>query len=156
MVTTACLLKRTDFIAWHKEQIRQNKVFDMKAEIEKYCHSDVCILRKACRKFRSLMLEVTGDRIEELDPNTNNVVYRYVNGIDPFAYITIASVCQAIFLYLFLEEDWTVLLQTESDEAEKEGREPQWVPGKCKDRAKFFFFFLIDSEWVEEKRVKSL
>ena len=52
----------------------------------KYCRSDVDILRRGCMKFREMMQEVTG-------------------GIDPFDYVTIASVCMGIFKTLFLREE---------------------------------------------------
>ena len=43
---------REAFLAWHKEQVENNYVFDFRNEIIKYCRSDVDILRKCCMKFR--------------------------------------------------------------------------------------------------------
>ena len=48
--------------------------------------SDVDIFRRACMKFRQLMLDLT-----ELDPFTN---------------VTIAPVCMAVYRNLFLEDQW--------------------------------------------------
>jgi len=51
----------------------------------KYCKSDVDILRRGCMKFRELFIQIAN--------------------IDPFQYITIASVCQAIYRSEFLPEN---------------------------------------------------
>ena len=48
----------------------------------KYCKSDVDILRRGCTKLRELFMQIAN--------------------IDPFQYITIASVCQAIYRNEFL------------------------------------------------------
>jgi len=63
----------------------QDKVFNFREEMYKYCKSDVDILRRGCLKLRELFLKTSG--------------------IDPFRYITIASVCQAIYRNEFLPEN---------------------------------------------------
>lgn len=55
----------------------KNQIFNFKEEMYKYCKSDVDILRKCCLKLRELFIQVAD--------------------IDPFQYITIASVCSAIY-----------------------------------------------------------
>ncbi|KAK3104555.1 hypothetical protein FSP39_004928 [Pinctada imbricata] len=76
--------RRKDFLLWYRE--KESETFHFQTEMLKYCRSDVDILRRACLKFRKLMLEVT-------------------HGIDPFDYVTIASVCMGIFKTLFLKEE---------------------------------------------------
>ena len=65
---------------WVKDQI-----FDFGVEMYKYCQSDVDILRKGCLKLRELFLQVAN--------------------IDPFQYITIASVFSAIYRNTCLPEN---------------------------------------------------
>ena len=45
---------REAFQKWHKEQRRNNYVFDFAKEITEYCASDVDILRRSCMEFREL------------------------------------------------------------------------------------------------------
>ena len=56
-----------------------------KQEMYIYCQSDVDILRKGCMKSRQLFLDIAD--------------------IDPFQYITIANVCQAIYRSQFLPQN---------------------------------------------------
>ena len=63
----------------------EGKTFNFKQEMYKYCKNDVDILRRGCMKFRELFIQIAN--------------------IDPFQYITIASVCQAIYRNEFLPED---------------------------------------------------
>ena len=77
---------REEFLAWHKEKVESNYVFNFKEEIEKYCRSDVDILRNCCMKFREMLREITG--------------------IDPFEKcLTIASVCHEVYRTNYLEKD---------------------------------------------------
>jgi hypothetical protein len=66
---------REDFDIWY-EKVEEQK-FNFKEEMYKYCHSDVDILRRGCLELRKLFMEITK--------------------IDPFQYITIASVCQVYY-----------------------------------------------------------
>ena len=54
--------EREVFIAWHKEQVENNYLFDFRKEILKYCRSDVDILRKCCLLFREMLRKETGIR----------------------------------------------------------------------------------------------
>ena len=74
---------RIEFIKWYDEKVKNNYIWNQKREMEEYCISDVDILRKCCIKFRQLYLEI-GD-------------------IDPFQYLTIASVCMSIFKHHFVD-----------------------------------------------------
>ena len=68
---------RAAFLEWHETKTSSGAVFDFRKETEMYCRSDVDILRRACLQFRKLMLEAAG--------------------VDPFQYVTIASVCMGIY-----------------------------------------------------------
>jgi len=50
-----------------------------------YCKSDVDILRKGCLKYRELLIDIAN--------------------IEPFQYVTLAGVCQAIYKSEFLPEN---------------------------------------------------
>ena len=78
---------REAFLAWHKEQVENNYVFDFRNEIIKYCRSDVDILRKCCMKFREMLRDKT-------------------KGIDPFEdCLTIASYCHRVYRTNFMKKD---------------------------------------------------
>ena len=77
-----------EFLEWHCQQ-QEGKVFDFLAEMEAYCLSDVHILREACLKCRHLLLEETGEKVYDEDLEE----WFMKNAVDPFNYITIASIC---------------------------------------------------------------
>ena len=78
--------ERKAFVAWHKEQVESNYLFDFQKEIVKYCRSDVDIMRKCCLLFREMLRDETG--------------------IDPFGKsLTIASYCHEVYRTKFLKED---------------------------------------------------
>ena len=78
--------ERKAFIAWHKEQVESNYLFDFQKEIVKYCRSDVDIMRKCCLLFREMLRKETD--------------------IDPFGKsLTIASYCHEVYRTNFLKED---------------------------------------------------
>ncbi len=74
---------RRKFVAWYEQQKALGVVFDMKKEIAAYCAQDVNILAESCLAYRKLMCEKTN--------------------VDPFRYITCASVCRTVFLSCFME-----------------------------------------------------
>ena len=83
---------RKAFLAWHKEQVESNYLFDFEKEIVKYCRSDVDILRKCCIEFREMLREITG--------------------IDPFEKcLTIASTCHEVYRTNFLKKDTIAVFQ---------------------------------------------
>ena len=84
--------EREAFIAWHKEQVENNYLFDFQKEILKYCRSDVDILRKCCLLFREMLRKETG--------------------IDPFERaLTIASYCLEVYRTNFLKENTIAVFQ---------------------------------------------
>ncbi len=76
---------RKNFLEWYLLKVQENYIFDMKKEIVEYCRSDVDILRKGCLKFREECLEIAN--------------------IDPFQYLTIASVCMAVYRSKYIWND---------------------------------------------------
>ena len=83
---------REAFIAWHKEQVESNYLFDFQKEIVKYCRSDVDILRRCCLLFREMLRDETG--------------------IDPFERsLTIASYCHEVYRTNFLKKDTIAVFQ---------------------------------------------
>ena len=78
--------EREAFIAWHKEQVENNYLYDFRKEIIKYCRSDVDIMRKCCLLYREM--------------------FRKETDIDPFnKSLTIASYCQEVYRTNFLKKD---------------------------------------------------
>ena len=85
-------------LIWYEN--KKHKCFDFYGELLKYCRSDVDVLLNACWKFRKLCMESMG-------PN---------NPIDPFDYITIASLCMGTFRTKFLPEKWKILTKSKARE----------------------------------------
>tara|TARA_R110000823_G_scaffold195755_1_gene327095 strand:- start:3333 stop:7490 length:4158 start_codon:yes stop_codon:yes gene_type:complete len=84
-------------------------VWNQQAELKAYCISDVDILRKCCMAFREIYLEIAN--------------------IDPFTYLTIASVCMAIYKHEFV--DTTFARRTENiDKMRAVFGEPRLLKGK--------------------------
>ena len=105
--------KRTEFLKWYEEN--KNQPFDFQKEMKEYCISDVDILLNACCKFRELVKGSTGEKVNIED--VHNLLFKtiYNNAVDPFAFLTIASVCMGVFRSKFLEETWGVLTKEEAD-----------------------------------------
>ena len=82
--------KRKDFLIWYlnySEYLKENNLkYDFQKELKEYCDNDVYVLRKCCEKFRDIYLNLPCS-------------------IDPFTYITIASVCMNIYKHYYLPEN---------------------------------------------------
>ncbi|KAL5018216.1 hypothetical protein ScPMuIL_003938 [Solemya velum] len=126
--------EREAFLDWHGGL--QGQIFDFRREILEYCRSDVDILRKACLKFRNLLRKATG-RYEEVVNAKGTVEQQIVEAIDPFDYITIASVCMGVFRTKFMEETWKVKLDGYDE----------WKPAKLRDGT---LSIMMDGQWVSE------
>ncbi|XP_053390656.1 uncharacterized protein LOC128553502 [Mercenaria mercenaria] len=50
------------FLKWYNEKIKNEEVFDFQKEMEKYCRSDVDILRRGCGEFRYQLM--SSDQID--------------------------------------------------------------------------------------------
>ena len=99
---------RVDFLEWYENH--KNDEFNFRKEMKEYCVSDVNILLQACMKFRYLLMSETGevdDGVEE-DYSVSKV---FTKTVDPFTFVTIASVCMGIFRSKFLKEEYKVLIK---------------------------------------------
>lgn len=98
--------ERRKLTEWHAS--KRNETFNFREEMLQYCRSDVDILRRGCLEFRNLMIKVTS--IEETIAQADGTVKKSTAlGIDPFDYITIASVCMGIFKSLFLKGEYKIV-----------------------------------------------
>ena len=43
--------KRKEFDTWYAAQVEKNEMYDLWKELNKYCHSDVTVLKAACFEF---------------------------------------------------------------------------------------------------------
>ena len=77
--------ERKEFLRWYDQKKAEGYVFDMRKELIEYCQSDADILRCSCLQFRKSIIKITN--------------------MDPFQYVTIDSVCMAIFRDKFLKSD---------------------------------------------------
>ncbi|KAL5011991.1 hypothetical protein ScPMuIL_010542 [Solemya velum] len=109
--------ERREFLTWY--DTAKNDVFDFGKEMLEYCRSDVDILRQACLSFRTLLMESTGKWTKTVDKK-GRLVDKFVEAVDPFDYVTIASVCMGVYKTKFLEETWRVKLEGEKG----------WFPAK--------------------------
>ena len=99
--------EREEFLQWHSS--KSDETFDFHQEMLAYCRSDVDILCQACLKFRQQLLEVTGKQ----EYNTDGELM-WVGAIDPFKYVTIASVCSAVYRCKFFKENWSIKVEKPS------------------------------------------
>ena len=83
---------RNEFIKWYNQKVKDEYIWEQKKEMKEYCISDVDILRKCCIKFRKLYME-----------NCE---------IDPLQYLTIASVCMAIYKYHYIDLSYPARCKT--------------------------------------------
>ena len=91
--------KRAELIQWHKEQVEQKFVYDFQQEILKYCIMDVVILKKAMLAFRDKFLTLRDTDGKDIS-------------VDPFQYLTIASVAfDGIYRRYYLPEKTLMVVQ---------------------------------------------
>ena len=69
---------RKKFLEWYLQKVQENYIFAMEKEIVEYCRSDVDILRNGSLNLRKDFLDIAN--------------------IDPFQYLTIASVLSLIHI----------------------------------------------------------
>ncbi|XP_060550634.1 uncharacterized protein LOC117657823 [Pantherophis guttatus] len=94
--------EKEEFEKWHAAN--KGTTFNLKKDLAYYCKQDVKILRDACNRFREQVMEMTkrefftgrgGDILEESE----------IRCIDPFQYVTLASICMAQYRFMFLKKD---------------------------------------------------
>ena len=142
--------RREEFFEWYG--INYDKEFNFQKEMKEYCISDVDILLNGCWKFRTLVKGET-----EIDSFEDLMMDRIAkNSVDPFSFLTIASVCMGIFRSKFLTETWAILTTTEAQ------RNPncdhlltcncEWLEGR-KLTGDSEIEVLIDGVWIDCKRL---
>ena len=83
---------RNKFLKWYQDRLNENYVFDFKKELVEYCKSDVDILRRSMLKFGEDFIKIAS--------------------IDPLQYITIASVCMAVYRSKFMPKNTIGVIKT--------------------------------------------
>jgi hypothetical protein len=83
-VDNMSMAEREKFMVWYSKEKESGHGFHLETEIAEYCQQDVNILMQSCLAYRRLMCEETG--------------------CDPFAYLTCASVCNAVYRAHFMPE----------------------------------------------------
>jgi hypothetical protein len=94
--------ERKKLAEWHKTKMYEQ--FHFQEEMLQYCRSDVDILRRGCMAFRGMMIKATTMETRVIHPDGVEETST-THGVDPFDYVTIASVCMGIFKTLFLNEE---------------------------------------------------
>lgn len=87
---------RKEGIEWYTEH--KDDIIDLDAMCKAYCASDVKLLKNGCKAYRELFLMQTGGKV------------------DPFQFITIASVCMAIYQNMFLKPGQIGILNAGKDD----------------------------------------
>ena len=154
--------RRTEFLEWYEKN--KSRPFDFQQEMTEYCISDVDILLNACWKFRELLITETGTKVSTTDVDTLIETTSFKDAVDPFSYLTIASVCMGVCRSKFLRETWSVLTQEEAKEDCNHGIDCkcQWYEAR-KCSATSSLEILYHNEWtpsetfqiVKDKFVKS-
>jgi len=102
-ISTMSQEKKDVFLQWYESN--KNNTFDFEEEMLQYCRSDVDILRQACLCYRELLLKITAKDIKDYQST----------GVDPFSFVSAASVCMGVFQSRFLSERWRVAPKSELD-----------------------------------------
>jgi G:T-mismatch repair DNA endonuclease (very short patch repair protein) len=131
--------ERAELLVWLNE--RKNHVFDFRKEMLEYCRSDVDILRQSCLKFRDLLMSATGEKVEVVNEK-GKIDEKWFGAVDPFDSVTIASVCMNVFRTKFLEEEWKVKLEGDTD----------WIPAKVLDGK---LSVKRGNEWIRETDLRN-
>jgi hypothetical protein len=93
---------RKKLAEWHASKC--SEVFNFQEEMLKYCRSDVDILRRGCIAFRNTVIQATTIETSKVQPN--GILSKTTTvGVDPFEFVTIASVCMGIYKTLFLKQN---------------------------------------------------
>ena len=79
-----------EFNEWYKSH--NDDHFDFLVELKKYCDQDVNILAQGCRKLRKMFLNI--------------------ENIDPFQYVTIASLCMNLYRSKYMPENTIGVVDT--------------------------------------------
>ena len=147
--------RRKEFLTWYEKN--KNNKFDFQKEMKEYCISDVDILLKACCKFRDLLRKETGEEELFLNPEDLSLKTIYKNCVDPFSYLTIASVCMGVFRSKFLQEKWEVLTEENEDSTcnHEYNCSCTWLQAR-KLTSHSNLEVLVDDEWLDSSNLKTV
>ena len=98
---------QTHFFEWYNKQ--KGKTFNFQEQMLNYCRLDVEILRLACTTFRNIIMTITCDSFDA----SKNV---FVNAVDPYVSVTLASLCLDIFRSKFLKENTEIVTIQKNEE----------------------------------------
>ena len=93
--------ERSEFLEWY-ESVKGQR-FDFRKKMKEYCVCDVDIFRQACLKFRHLL--ITSGFDPPLVTTKKRETKMKMVAIDPFEYVTIASVCMGVYKTKHLQEE---------------------------------------------------
>ncbi|KAG6937870.1 hypothetical protein G0U57_008280 [Chelydra serpentina] len=98
--------EKAKFLNWYRDN--RSETFDLQKELMYYCQQDVKILRWTCILYREEIMKMTetGDIVARGPGKFTEVKLC----IDPFRYVTLASVCMAMYKFMFLQPNTVVLL----------------------------------------------
>jgi len=112
---------REKLISWHQSYQGE---FVYAKEIVKYCMADTQLLMHALFRFREMVIDITKRYVPAVIKGKKTME---MAAIDPLRYITLASMCLAIFRLMFLPEHYSVEI-----EGHKEPFEGEFLNGKLK------------------------
>jgi len=139
----------SQMMPWDRDKLlkflEENKQqqFNFAEHMKSYCRSDVDILRRSCLKFREMFMKITSG----VNARGETVA------LDPFDYITIASVCMSVYRSMFLPETHMAVTVEEHEIAEQEGRDP--VPKEVIKKGGVFYLNDEEVDVHSSKFVKS-
>lgn len=106
--------ERKKLVEWHTS--KRLEVFNFKKEMLKYCRSNVDILRRGCIAFRNTVIQATTIETSEVQPDVT-LSKTTTHHVDPFEFVTIASICMGIYKTLFLKQNIELEITTDQESA---------------------------------------
>ena len=88
---------------------------------------------------------MTGEKVQIEDPDTMEIKEIWQGGVDALQYLTIASMCMAIYRSKFIKEEWNIITQEELEQATANNRSPIACSGHLRDGQ---FKVCINDEWI--------
>lgn len=102
---------KIEFMEWY--ETHKNIHFDFKAQLKAYCQQDVEVLRQACERYRDRIMDMTKKIVSKYCKRLKkNVAVTLC--IDPFQFITLASVCMAMYRFKFLPKETIAILPADN------------------------------------------
>ena len=91
----------SEFHEWYDKRVAEDNVWNNWKELDEYCKDDVKILARALRGYRQTAIDDSG--------------------LDPLAFVTIASYCMAVYTHKHMEKDSICVLQKNEFDFIKKG-----------------------------------